>query len=238
MSPAGQKAFRIFILLVLLIELPVMIALVPIVVLAGVLLPRDLFFRLCAGGLFILLLPPIIVVSVLVLVRDGRPILYRAERMKAPGKPFNLLKFRTMSVAETDSGVSGGDKVSRITPLGAFLRDKRLDELPQLINIMRGDITFVGPRPPLRRYVEMYPDLYADVLKAKPGITGLASLIFHRTEERLLAPCNTAEETEDVYCRRCIPRKARLDLIYANRQTVCSDFRVMVATVVKRVKMH
>ena len=115
--------------------------------------------------------------------------------MRSVDQGFRLLKFRTMHVAADSGGVSGGDKQTRITPMGRFLRRTRLDELPQLWNILRGDISFVGPRPPLRRYVDSHPDLYARVLACRPGVTGLATVIFHRTEERLLAPCKTPQET-------------------------------------------
>ncbi|SLN21153.1 UDP-glucose:undecaprenyl-phosphate glucose-1-phosphate transferase [Roseivivax jejudonensis] len=193
-----------------------------------------------AGALAIgLVLSPLILgLALVILVRDGRPVLYRAERMRTPDDGFLLWKFRTMRVAANDSGVSGGDKKARITSTGRFLRRTRLDELPQLWNILRGDISFVGPRPPLRRYVERFPDLYARVLRARPGVTGLATLAFHRTEERLLAACNTAEETEAVYCRRCVPRKARLDMIYARRRSLCFDVKLMFATVFRRVSLH
>ncbi|MGR3495206.1 sugar transferase [Citreimonas sp.] len=186
----------------------------------------------------LLLSPLIVLVALSVAVRDGRPVLYRSERMTTPRRGFALWKFRTMAVAQIDAGVSGGDKAARITRNGRWLRRTRLDELPQLWNILRGDMSFVGPRPPLRHYVELHPELYAQVLRARPGVTGLATLIFHRHEERLLAACHTAEATEAVYRRRCIPRKARLDLIYAQRATVCSDFRLMIATIWRRVGMH
>ncbi|MBS0123640.1 sugar transferase [Thetidibacter halocola] len=186
----------------------------------------------------IVLLPLIAGVALAILLRDGRPVLYRSERMKAPGQPVMLLKFRTMTPDRADRGVSGGDKAARITPTGAFLRRHRLDELPQLWNVLRGDLSFVGPRPPLRRYVEMFPDLYAEVLKSRPGITGMATLVFHHREEALLAGCTTPEQTEAVYCRRCVPVKARLDLLYAARRTVCSDFKLMVATVFRRIPLH
>lgn len=181
--------------------------------------------------LTLVLLPVIIAVIIAILVTDGRPVLYISERMRTPDRAFNLWKFRTMRVVDTDSGVSGGDKADRITRTGHILRRARLDELPQLWNVLRGDLSFVGPRPPLRRYVELCPDLYADVLQSRPGITGLATLVYHRTEERLLHDCQTAAQTEDTYVRRCVPRKAALDLIYARRRNICADFRLMVATV-------
>jgi lipopolysaccharide/colanic/teichoic acid biosynthesis glycosyltransferase len=91
-------------------------------------------------------------------------------------------------------------------------------------------MSFVGPRPPLRRYVEACPETYAAVLRSRPGVTGLATLVFHRHEERLLAQCATPEETNRVYLRRCIPRKARLDLIYQRRQSLCLDLWILLRT--------
>ncbi|SFM79767.1 sugar transferase [Shimia aestuarii] len=185
--------------------------------------------------LLAVLWPVLIVLVASILILDGRPVLYISERMRTPEQGFNLWKFRTMINVATDSGVSGGDKAHRITRTGAVMRRYRLDEIPQLWNILKGDIGFVGPRPPLRRYVERFPAIYVEVLKDRPGVTGLATLIFHRTEERLLAGCSTPEETEAVYERRCIPVKARLDLIYANNRNLCLDLRMMVATVFRRI---
>ena len=172
-----------------------------------------------------------IVIAALLLIAQGRPILYGSERMRDPARAFTLWKFRSMRPAAADRGVSGGDKAGRVTPMGAFLRASRLDELPQLFNILKGDMSFVGPRPPLRQYVEAFPDLYAAVLKSRPGVTGLASLIYHRHEERLLAGCASTEETDRVYSRRCIPAKARLDLIYQRRRTLCLDLWILARTV-------
>ncbi|MFU8863917.1 MAG: sugar transferase [Rhodobacterales bacterium] len=185
----------------------------------------------CALGLSMFLLPVALVIAVMILLIDGRPVLYKSERMKTPDQAFLLWKFRTMRPVEGDSGVSGGDKVDRISPMGRFLRRSRLDELPQLVNVLRGDISFVGPRPPLRRYVERCPALYNKVLQQRPGLTGLATLVYHRTEENLLASCLSAEETEAVYMRRCIPRKARLDLLYAAKRSILLDIRLMLGTV-------
>lgn len=146
--------------------------------------PAKRLMDIALALVFLLLLSPLLLfVSLCVLIVDGRPILYRSERMKTPTQGFQLWKFRTMSVVETDSGVSGGDKSARITPLGARLRRTRADEMPQLLNILRGDISFVGPRPPLRRYVDLRPDLYEKVLQNRPGVTGLATLTFHATAD-------------------------------------------------------
>jgi len=188
--------------------------------------------------LLVLLFPLIVWIAVRLRVREGPPVLYLSERMKTPEKSFRLWKFRTMTVVEDDEGVSGGNKRHRITPTGKWLRRYRLDELPQLWNVLRGDISFIGPRPPLRSYVEQFPELYGEVLKSRPGVSGLATLAYHKTEERLLARCRTAEETEEVYTRRCVPRKARLDLIYARRRNVCWDMRLMFATIFRRVTIR
>lgn len=187
----------------------------------------DLVLALLLGAV---LLVPFTVLLVVLLVKEGRPVFYVAERMKAPGQPFRLWKLRTMTVARSDSGVSGGDKSARITSMGRFLRKTRLDEVPQLWNVIRGDMSFVGPRPPLRLYVERFPELYEQVLRSRPGITGLASLHFHAHEERILARCSSAAETDEVYSRRCVPRKATLDLIYQRHRSLCFDMALIAQT--------
>lgn len=180
-----------------------------------------------------LLAVPFGMLLIYLLAREGRPIFFVSERMRSPTRSFRLWKLRTMTVVTADSGVSGGDKSSRITTVGRMLRKFRADEIPQLWNVLKGDMSFVGPRPPLREYVERFPEIYGQVLQSRPGITGLATLYFHRHEERLLSQCQTAEETDETYARRCIPRKARLDLIYARRQNLCFDIVLMFQTVRK-----
>jgi lipopolysaccharide/colanic/teichoic acid biosynthesis glycosyltransferase len=188
----------------------------------------DLIFALI---LAVTLAPVIAGLIVWLLLKQGRPVFYVAERMKTPTEPFLLWKFRTMTQAAGDSGVSGGDKAARITPAGAWLRRTRLDELPQIWNILKGDLSFVGPRPPLRQYVEAHPALYAAVLRARPGVTGLASIVYHRHEARLLARCTTREETDALYSRLCVPAKARLDLIYLRHRSICFDFDLVFQTI-------
>lgn len=191
----------------------------------------DLFF---ASLLVLVLGPVLLILLVWLLIRQGRPLFYVAERMKTPTRAFALWKLRTMeAVADdtSDAGVSGGDKDIRITPMGAWLRRRRLDEFPQLWNILRGDLSFVGPRPPLREYVERYPEIYNQVLQSRPGVTGLASISYHKHEAALLARCQTAEETDAVYTRICIPAKARLDLIYQRHVGVCFDFDLVFQTI-------
>jgi lipopolysaccharide/colanic/teichoic acid biosynthesis glycosyltransferase len=192
----------------------------------------DLTLALLLGAL---LLPFLALLAALLLVAEGRPVFYISERMRTPTQSFGLIKLRTMRPAPpgTKEGVTGGDKVARMSRLHRILRRTRADEIPQLWNVIRGDMSLVGPRPPLRLYVEAFPDLYARVLKNRPGITGLASLRYHAIEERLLAACRTPEETDAVYRRRCVPRKAALDLIYQRRRSLCWDMVLVLQTAVR-----
>ena len=130
----------------------------------------DLTLALIAG---LLLALPALVITLWILIRSGRPVFYVAERMKTPDQPFRLWKFRTMTVSRGESGVSGGDKTARITPEGRILRRYRLDEIPQIWNILRGDMSIVGPRPPIPYEVESYESWHRKRLDMKPGMTGL-----------------------------------------------------------------
>jgi len=181
--------------------------------------------------LALILLVPLSVVMAIVaavlLVTQGRPLFYVAPRMRAPGEQFNLLKFRTMLREDGDCGATGAHKHWRITRVGRIMRRTRIDELPQLFNILRGDMSFVGPRPPLREYVERFPSLYNQVLKNRPGVTGLATMIYHAHEDRIMARCVTAAATEDAYYRRCLPTKLRLDLIYQRRRSLRMDLWII-----------
>ena len=188
-----------------------------------------------AGARLLLVLPGLAGLAALLLAAQGRPVLHVSRRCKAPGRTFGLIKFRTMIPDAGDRGVSGGDKAARITPLGGWLRAYRLDELPQLVNVLRGDLSLVGPRAPLPDYVDRFPDLYAQVLQCRPGLTGLATLVFHRHEARLLARCATASDTDAVYARRCVPRKARIDLIYRARRSLALDAWILGRTVLSLV---
>ncbi|WP_347265639.1 sugar transferase [Paracoccus sp. (in: a-proteobacteria)] len=187
----------------------------------------------------LLLIPLSVVMAIMALVLlcvQGRPIFYAAPRMCAPGRSFMHLKFRTMLQQDGDFGVTGAHKNWRITPLGHFMRRSRIDELPQLFNILKGDMSFVGPRPTIREYVERYPEVYGQVLKNRPGVTGLATLIYHRHEDRILRGCTSAETTEAAYARRCLPTKLKIDLIYQRNRTMALDLWIIWRTVL--IVMH
>ena len=171
---------------------------------------------------------------VVVVPLQGRPFLFSSERMRDGRRSFRLLKVRSMVPPAEGAAQSalGGDQNWRITPVGAVLRKSRLDEIPQILNVLKGEMKFIGPRPPLRKYVEKFPDLYEAVLaETPPGITGLATVLVHAREERLLDHCRTPDETEDVYQRRCIPIKAKLDLIYKKRRCLRLNAVILWMTV-------
>ncbi|MEM7470453.1 MAG: sugar transferase [Pseudomonadota bacterium] len=194
-------------------------------------LGKRIFDLVCATALGLLISPWIVWIAYKVWRQGDGSILYRAERMRGVDLAFTLYKFRTMRGGDdAEIGVTGGDKADRITEFGAKLRRRHLDELPQLWNVIRGDISFVGPRPPLREFVERFPDIYSQVLKDKPGVTGLATLIYNDREEAVLARCKTPAETDAVYCQRCIPSKTRLDMIYQRNAGFALDLWIIGAT--------
>lgn len=172
--------------------------------------------------------------AIWLLIRQGRPVFFVSERIGANGGPFRLWKFRTMDVALDGGVATGGDKAARITGPGQWMRACRLDELPQLWNILRGELSFVGPRPPLRRYVHRHPEIYDRVLRSRPGLTGLATLIYHQEEARILGPLTSAAQTDLIYSKRIVPRKARLDLIYQRHASIWFDIAILWRTVWRR----
>jgi lipopolysaccharide/colanic/teichoic acid biosynthesis glycosyltransferase len=183
--------------------------------------------------LALVLWPILLVLIVILAIFEGRPFFYISERMKTPTQGFSLIKLRTMRSSTQNTGVTGGDKSQRMSRLHQLMRKTRADELPQLYNVLRGDISLVGPRPPLRVYVDAFPALYGRVLRSRPGVTGFASLTYHAHEEMLLERCTDAAQTDAVYRRACIPRKARLDLIYQANPSLCFDLLLIWQTAKK-----
>lgn len=187
-------------------------------------------FDFAVSVLGLLVLSPIlVVVAVLVKVTDGGAIFFRQRRVGLGGVPFQILKFRTMVMNAESRGASvtkAGD--SRITPIGRVLRVTKVDELPQLWNVLKGEMSFVGPRPEVPRYVEQYSPAQLELLQFKPGITDWATLLF-RNEEELL---REAEDPDDFYVQHCIPKKFSLNMQYVERANVFRDFWIIVQTLV------
>ena len=188
---------------------------------------RVLDIVVSASGL-LLLSPLLIAIAIWVCIDSPGPALFRQQRVGRGGALFRIHKFRTMRSADAPSGCGitvGADP--RITGAGAFLRRSKLDELPQLIDVLRGDMSLVGPRPELACYVALYPaELRATLLSVRPGITDPASLRF-RDESALLA---RAADPEREYTEIVLPAKLRLASEYIERATFVSDLGVIGRT--------
>ena len=190
-------------------------------------LKRSLDLLLASCGL--LLLTPLLLPIALAIKLDSRgPAFFRQERVGRFGVPFRIHKFRTMAHDPRGAGSQitvGAD--ARITRVGAFLRRHKLDELPQLIDVLQGTMSLVGPRPEVPRYVAMYPPVLRDkVLSVRPGITDAASIAF-RDESELLA---RASDPEREYVQVVMPRKLALAASYADQQTLVLDLQILWRT--------
>jgi lipopolysaccharide/colanic/teichoic acid biosynthesis glycosyltransferase len=178
----------------------------------------------------LLLLPVIFVITLAIAINSGRPVLFRQQRVGRNGRNFHLLKFRTMTTETTQNGVGlTRDGDSRVTGIGRWLRRRKLDELPQLFNVLQGEMTMVGPRPDLEEFWSRASNEDRRVLELKPGITGAASLAFC-DEERLLAQVSPQQLTS-FYLEQVLPQKARIDSEYAMRATFRSDCAILLKTV-------
>lgn len=188
---------------------------------------KRLFDFACASVGLIALSPLLAIVGLAVKLTSHGPVLFTQFRVGQFGKPFRILKFRTMrhQAGETASLLTAsGD--SRITPIGKLLRKTKIDELPQLINVLLGDMSLVGPRPEVPRYVAAYTERQRTILALKPGITGLSTHQF-RNEEELLAQ---QQNKEEFYMTTVLPAKLDIDLAYCGRITFWRDLRVIFAT--------
>ncbi len=175
--------------------------------------------------LLVCLSPVLFVIALLVKVSSPGPVLFRHQRVGLAGRPFALLKFRSMRAASAGPAVTaGGD--DRVTPIGRILRKWKLDELPQFLNVLRGEMSLVGPRPEVAEYVARYTDAQRAVLSVRPGITGAAQLEY-RNEEELLAG---RADVEEYYISSVMPAKLAIDLRYLERRTLLTDVAVLART--------
>lgn len=190
---------------------------------------KRLFDIVASAAGVALLAPALLVIALLVRWDSPGPALFRHLRVGRNGELFHMLKFRTMrdDPAGNDGGVTFRPE-ERVTRLGSFLRQHKLDELPQLINVLRGEMSLVGPRPEVPAYVALYPARdRAVVLSVRPGITDLASIRF-RDEASWLA---READPERTYIEKILPRKLRLNRHYVRRQSSCFDAVLIVRTI-------
>ncbi|MGN1081070.1 MAG: sugar transferase [Acutalibacteraceae bacterium] len=194
----------------------------------GTLVLKRFFDLLIAFAVLIILSPIIVISAVLVKCTSRGPVFYLQERIGALGKPFKIIKFRTMVVdADKGSQVTVGDDDPRITKFGSFLRLTRIDEFPQLINVLKGDMGMVGTRPEVKHYVDYYTDEMTATLLIRPGMVSSASIAF-RWENDMLAG---AEDSERKYIDEILPAKMKYNLEYTKNVTIGKDVIVLLRTV-------
>ena len=182
----------------------------------------------------LLLSPLLLLAAILVKMSSTGPIFFRQERIGRNFRPFRILKFRTMIQDAPSLGRSitvGNDP--RITSVGRWLRKTKIDELPQLLNVFMGDMSLVGPRPEVRRYVELFANDYAEVLSVRPGITDLASIQFRHESELL----GKAADPDAEYCKHILPEKIRLAKEYIRRSSIGFDLLVILRTLLVLTRM-
>lgn len=191
---------------------------------------KFIFDRLMALTGLLVLWPVLLVVAVLIRVKmPGGPVIFKQKRVGRKGKLFTMYKFRSMTVGHGGSSVSVAGE-SRITPLGAKLRHYKLDELPELWNVLTGDMSFVGPRPDVPGYADQLRGDEREVLKLRPGITGPASLKY-RDEEDLLALQPDPQKYNDEVI---FPDKVRINLYYLHHYSFVKDIEMIFCTVLGR----
>jgi lipopolysaccharide/colanic/teichoic acid biosynthesis glycosyltransferase len=187
----------------------------------------DIFFSLI--GLVILVVP-FLIIALLITFDSKGGVFYKQIRVGKNGVDFKLLKFRTM---QTDADKSGlltvGGRDHRITKIGYNLRNYKIDELPQLINVLLGDMSLVGPRPEVRKYVDLYTSEQQLVLSVKPGITDYASIEYSNENELL----GNAENPEQLYINEVMPAKLKLNLKYIAEQSLSTDLKIIFKTIGK-----
>ena len=176
----------------------------------------------------ICLAPIMLVVSILIRIKmPGGPVIYRQQRVGQYGRLFTVFKFRSMNVAGEGRTSIASEEEDRITPLGKTLRRYKLDELPELWNVLKGDMSFVGPRPDVPGYADKLEGKDRDILKLKPGITGPASLKYRQEEDLLNSVTNPQEYNDKVI----YPDKVRLNLYYLEHYSFFKDIEMIVCTV-------
>ena len=189
---------------------------------------KRLFDIVCSTLGLLVLLPAFVIVVTLIKIESPGPGLYTQQRVARGGKMFNLFKFRTMHAnADKLTAITVGARDPRITRIGYYLRKYKIDELPQLINVVRGDMSLVGPRPELKKFVDLYTPEQREVLTVRPGITDFASLEF-RNENELL---EGKEDPIKYYVDEILPAKLALSLRYVRTRSFLLDIKIILRTI-------
>lgn len=189
------------------------------------------WFDVICSLIGLLLLAPILLIIAIIIKLDSKgPVLFIQGRVGKNNKDFHIYKFRTMRVQSESKGLlTLGNHDSRITKVGYFLRRYKIDEFPQLFNILKGDMSFVGPRPELRYYVNFYNEDDLKIFAVRPGITGLASLKYRNEVELLKA----ADDPEDFFIKTIIPDKLKYNKEYIKKRNFFFDLKLIFITIIK-----
>lgn len=184
----------------------------------------DLFLSIFA---LIILFPVFIIIIATIIIVDGFPVFYIQKRVGENWKSFSIYKFRTMKNDSTGTcpGLTVKDDL-RITKTGKFLRSLKLDELPQLFNVIKGEMSLIGPRPELHRYAEHYKEEYTQILKVKPGLSDYASIKFRNESELLLS----SADADEIYINKIMPQKLFLNRKYVMEQSFFTDLKIIYLT--------
>ena len=187
-------------------------------------------FDIVSSGIVLVLLSPILVlVAILITVDSNGGVFYRQERIGKGGKPFNLFKFRTMRPNNDQRKITVGHRDPRVTKVGYYLRKFKIDEFPQLLNILKGEMSVVGPRPEVERYVNLYNEEQKRVLTVMPGLTDYASLEYVHESETLAR----AEDPEYAYIHEIMPHKLELNLKYIQDAGLVTDVKIILRTILR-----
>lgn len=182
----------------------------------------------------LVLLPFLLVLAILVKIGSKGPIIYKQQRVGLDNLDFHIYKFRTMYVNSDKKGlITIGDRDPRVTPIGFYLRKLKMDELPQLFNVLLGDMSLVGPRPEVRKYVDHYSKDDLEVLKVRPGITDYASIEFRNENEMLKG----AQNPDQKYVEEILPIKLELNKKYIREQNFFTDVKIILATFLSILKL-
>ena len=180
----------------------------------------------------IILLPFMLIIAILIKFDSKGPIFFKQIRFTTGGREFKILKYRTMRVGSDKYSQITVGKDERITKIGSFLRKYKLDEIPQLINVLIGDMSLVGPRPEVPKYVALYTDEQKEILKVRAGITDYASIEFSN-ENDLLA---LEEDSEKAYIEKIMPKKIELNKKYLSEISMLTDIKIILLTIKKILK--
>ncbi len=187
----------------------------------------DIFF---SSLILISVSPLILIIAIIIKINSGGRVFFIQERVGQHNKNFKMFKFRTMHAGSDKKGLlTVGDTDKRITKEGYYLRKYKLDELPQFFNVLIGNMSIVGPRPEMRKYVDLYNEEQIKVLNVKPGITDIASLTYYN-ESNILA---ISEDAEKDYVEKIMPHKIRLNLEYIKKRSLFTDLKIVLKTTFK-----